>query len=155
LFFAFGERVGGVAVGATEVAGGEADENAGQAGEGALTLQAQVDFVDVECLGHESKVIRIQPSRTGFFRGGGNASARAGAEIGVPALVSVSGWDGGRIVAYPLPYDPAPSGTTEVDDEGFAVGGKWWEMSLASWLMAAEDRGKAPSPLRSASTLQV
>ena len=51
-FLAFGEGIGGVAVGATEVAGGEADEDARQAGEGAFALQAQIDFVDDEGTGH-------------------------------------------------------------------------------------------------------
>jgi hypothetical protein len=51
-FAAFGECVGGVAVGATEVASGKADENAGEAGEGAFALEAQVDLVDNERVGH-------------------------------------------------------------------------------------------------------
>jgi hypothetical protein len=49
---AFGESVSGVAVGAAEVAGGEPDENAGQPGKGAFTLQAQIYFIDDQRLGH-------------------------------------------------------------------------------------------------------
>ena len=52
LFFALGEGVGGVAVGAAQVAGGEPDEDARQAGEGAFALEAQIDFVDDEGAGH-------------------------------------------------------------------------------------------------------
>ena len=50
--FAFGEGVGGVAIGAAQIAGGEPDENARQPGEGAFALQAQIDFVDDERVGH-------------------------------------------------------------------------------------------------------
>lgn len=46
LFFAFSKGVGGIAIGAAEIAGGQADKNAGEAGEGAFALQAQVDFID-------------------------------------------------------------------------------------------------------------
>jgi len=56
LFLAAGEGVSGVAIGAAEVAGSEADKNAGQPREGAFTLQAQVDFIDVQRLGHRAKV---------------------------------------------------------------------------------------------------
>ena len=56
LLLTAGKGVGGVAVGAAEVAGGETDENTGQACKGAFTLQAQVDFIDVERLGHKAKV---------------------------------------------------------------------------------------------------
>ena len=58
LFFAFGEGVGGVAVGAAQVAGGEADEYARQPGKGAFTLEAQVDFVYDERVGHRTKIKR-------------------------------------------------------------------------------------------------
>ena len=51
-FFAFGEGVGGVAIGAAQVAGGEPDENARQPGKGAFALQAQIDFVDDQRVGH-------------------------------------------------------------------------------------------------------
>lgn len=52
LFSPFGERVGGVAIGTTKVASGQSHEDAGQAGESAFALQAQVDFVDDQCFGH-------------------------------------------------------------------------------------------------------
>ena len=55
-FFAFGEGVGGVAIGAAQIAGGEPDENARQAGEGAFALQAQIDFVDDQRVGHRLQV---------------------------------------------------------------------------------------------------
>ena len=49
---AAGESVRGVAVGAAEVAAGEPDEGARQPGEGALALNAQVDFVNQQRVGH-------------------------------------------------------------------------------------------------------
>ena len=52
LFFAFGEGIGGIAIGAAQVAGGETDEDARQAGKSAFALQAQIDLVDDECVGH-------------------------------------------------------------------------------------------------------
>lgn len=52
LFCPFGEGVGGVAVGAAEVAGGQPHKDAGQTGESAFALEAQVNFVDYQCFGH-------------------------------------------------------------------------------------------------------
>ena len=46
-FMAAGEGVLGVAPGAAEIASGEADEDAGESGERAFTLQRFVDFDDV------------------------------------------------------------------------------------------------------------
>jgi hypothetical protein len=45
---AFVEGVGGVAVGAAEIAAGEADEGAAKTGPGALALDGKVDLVDLE-----------------------------------------------------------------------------------------------------------
>ena len=53
---AAGERVRGVAVGAAEVAAGEADEGARQPGKGALALDAQVDFMNQQRVAHGQKV---------------------------------------------------------------------------------------------------
>ena len=61
--FAFGEGVGGVAVGAAQVAGGEPDENARQPGEGAFALQAQIDFVDDQRVGHGDQFNSIAAKR--------------------------------------------------------------------------------------------
>ena len=47
-FLSFREGIGGVAIGAAQIAGGKTDENARQPGEGAFALQAQIDFVDDE-----------------------------------------------------------------------------------------------------------
>jgi len=56
--FALRESVGGVAIGAAEVAGSQPDKDAGQAGKSAFTLQADIDFVDDECVGHGVSVAR-------------------------------------------------------------------------------------------------
>ncbi len=48
--------VGRVAIGAAEIAGGEADENAGETGKGAFSLNAQIDFVYDEVAGHRVKM---------------------------------------------------------------------------------------------------
>jgi len=50
--FAFGESVSRIAIRAAEIARGEADKNARQPGKSAFTLQAQIDFVDDERVGH-------------------------------------------------------------------------------------------------------
>ncbi len=50
------EGIGGVAVRAAQVAGGEAHEDAGEAGEGAFALQAGVDFVDKKRRDHGKRV---------------------------------------------------------------------------------------------------
>ena len=73
--FSFRERVGGVAIRAAEVAGGEADENARQPGEGAFPLQAQIDFVDDERFGHEEKLRANSGIKQDFSRKGWNLSA--------------------------------------------------------------------------------
>ena len=52
----FGERVGGVAVGAAQVARGQPDEHARKSSEGAFTLEAQIDFVDDQRFRHRGKV---------------------------------------------------------------------------------------------------
>ena len=46
------EGVGGIAVGTAQIAGSETNENAGQAGEGAFALQAQVNFIDHQRVRH-------------------------------------------------------------------------------------------------------
>ena len=51
-----GESVGGIAVGAAQIAGREPHEDARQPGESALALQTQIDFVDNQRLGHEVKL---------------------------------------------------------------------------------------------------
>ena len=51
-FAALGEGVGGVAIGAAQIAGREPDKNAGQPGKSAFPLQAQIDFVDGQATGH-------------------------------------------------------------------------------------------------------
>jgi hypothetical protein len=56
LFFSFGKCIRGVAIGTPQITRGEPHENAGQTREGAFTLQAQIDFIDGERLGHESKL---------------------------------------------------------------------------------------------------
>ena len=53
-----GEGVGGVAIRAAQIASCEPDENARQAGEGAFALQAQIDFIDDERVGHDCSVAR-------------------------------------------------------------------------------------------------
>jgi hypothetical protein len=50
--FAFGEGVSGVTIRAAQVAGRQSHENAGQAREGALTLQAQVNLIDLKQIRH-------------------------------------------------------------------------------------------------------
>lgn len=52
LFFSLGKCIGRIAIGAPQIAGGEPDENARQPGKGALPLQAQVNLVDDEGVGH-------------------------------------------------------------------------------------------------------
>ena len=44
--FPFGEGISRVAIGTAQVAGGEADKNARQAGKSALALQAEVNLVN-------------------------------------------------------------------------------------------------------------
>ena len=48
----FGKRIGRVAVGAAQVTRGKPDEDARQPCKGALALQAQIDFIDDQRLGH-------------------------------------------------------------------------------------------------------
>ena len=55
-FFTFGEGIRGVAIRAAQIAGGEPDENARQPGKGAFALQAQINFVDDERVGHTGSV---------------------------------------------------------------------------------------------------
>ena len=50
---------GGIAVGAPKVAGGQADENTGQTRKGALALQAQVNFVYDQRLGHSARNLQM------------------------------------------------------------------------------------------------
>ena len=69
--FSFRERVGGVAIRAAKVAGGEADENARQPGEGAFPLQAQIDFVDDERFGHAEKLRGNGAVKQDFSRAAG------------------------------------------------------------------------------------
>ena len=57
LFLPFRKSVRRVAVGTTKVASRQPDKHAGQAGERAFTLQAQVDFVDDQCRCHVAKSI--------------------------------------------------------------------------------------------------
>jgi hypothetical protein len=52
LFAPLGERIRRIAVGTAEVARGEPDKHARQPGKGAFPLQAQVDFVDDQRVGH-------------------------------------------------------------------------------------------------------
>lgn len=52
LFLSLGERIRSIAIRTTQVAGGEANENARQTGEGAFALQTQVNFVDDKRIGH-------------------------------------------------------------------------------------------------------
>ena len=56
--FSLGEGVGGVAVGTAQVAGGKPEEHARQAGKSAFALQAQIDFVDNEGVGHARSLAR-------------------------------------------------------------------------------------------------
>ena len=60
LFLSFRERVRGIAIGTAQVARGEPNENARQTRKGALTLQAQIDFIDDQRAGHKAKVSRIR-----------------------------------------------------------------------------------------------
>jgi len=55
-FDALGEGVCRITVGTAEIAGGQPNENARQPREGALPLQAQINFVDDECLGHRARL---------------------------------------------------------------------------------------------------
>ena len=50
---AFGERIRGIAVRATEVASGEADKNTGPPGPGTFALDTEVDFIDDQAFGHD------------------------------------------------------------------------------------------------------
>ena len=65
-FFAFSESISRVAIRAAQVARGEPDENARQAGKGAFALQAQIDFVDDERVGHRAKISRNRRIRQNF-----------------------------------------------------------------------------------------
>jgi len=47
-----GEGVSGVAVGTTEITSGQSHKNAREAGEGAFTLQTEIDFIDDETAWH-------------------------------------------------------------------------------------------------------
>jgi hypothetical protein len=49
---AFGEGVGGVAIGTAQIAGSQAHEDTGQTRPGALALHAQVNLIDDQRLGH-------------------------------------------------------------------------------------------------------
>ena len=51
-FPALGEGVGGVAIGAAQIAGSQAHEDTGPAGPGAFALQAEINLVDDQSPGH-------------------------------------------------------------------------------------------------------
>jgi hypothetical protein len=55
LAFTFGKGVGGVAIRAAEIAGGEPDKDARQTGKSALTLDTDVDFVDSQGHAHRKR----------------------------------------------------------------------------------------------------
>ena len=50
------ERVGRIAIGAAQITRGEPDKNARQSCERAFALQAQVNLIDDECIGHQSSL---------------------------------------------------------------------------------------------------
>jgi len=52
-FLSFSKCIGGVAIGTAQVTGGQADKDAGQSGKGAFALQAQVNLVDDQSVGHQ------------------------------------------------------------------------------------------------------
>jgi hypothetical protein len=56
----FRERIRRVAVGAAEVAGGEAHKDTRQAGEGAFALQAEEDFVDDQRVAHGDNFVEAE-----------------------------------------------------------------------------------------------
>ena len=66
--FTFSEGVGGVAIRTAQVARGEAHENARQPGEGAFTLQAQVNLIDNQRFGHAENLAQMQKLNR-IFRG--------------------------------------------------------------------------------------
>ena len=50
--FTAGEGISGVAVGTAEVTAGESHEDTRPAGESAFALQAEVNFMDAQCIAH-------------------------------------------------------------------------------------------------------
>src|ERR1700694_5960078 len=62
--FAFGEGIRRVAIRTAKIARRQPHKNAWQPGEGAFTLQAQIDFVDDERIGHRWRNV-TNPERRG------------------------------------------------------------------------------------------
>jgi hypothetical protein len=51
----FSECISCIAVGTTEITGGQSNENTGKPSKGAFALQTQVDFVDDKGIGHPAR----------------------------------------------------------------------------------------------------
>ena len=70
LFSALGKSISRITIRTAQVAGSQPDEDARQAGEGAFTLQAQVDFVDDQIF-HSAKCSRGNGTLVSLFRSHG------------------------------------------------------------------------------------